>query len=243
LSAQPRVARRTLGLTTAQWAAVAVSVGLAALLLWFAYQRGTLSGGLQSEANARERRELLTRIAGLETENGRLNAKVAELEMSRSLDKQAYGQVEKTLGELQSNLSRQSDDLAFYKSIVSPADGIPGLRIQRFEIAPGTAPREFIVRITLIQAMRHDSVAAGLVQVAIAGTLADRPTRYSIGQLLGRPNAKIPFSFKYFQTIEQTFTLPEGFTAYTADVAVTSGKLRSPLERSFSWKTGPQTSL
>jgi hypothetical protein len=222
---------------------VAVAVGLAALLLWFAYQRGALSGGLQSEAHARERRELMTRIAGLEAENGRLNAKVAELEMARRLDQQAYGQVEKTLGELQSSMSRQSDDLAFYKSIVSPADGIPGLRIQRFEIAPGTAPRDFLVRITLIQAMRHDSVASGLVQVVVTGTLAGRPARYSIGELLGRPNAKIPFSFKYFQTVEQVFTLPEGFTAYTTDVAVTSGKLRSPLERSFPWKTGPQTSL
>jgi hypothetical protein len=232
-----------LGLTAAQWAAAGVAVGLAALLLWFAFERGTLRGGLQSTENARERRDLLGKIAELEAENGRLNAKVAELEMSRRLDRQAYGQVERTLGELQSSMSRQSDDLAFYRSIVSPADGIPGLRIQRFELAPGAAPREFLLRITLIQAMRHDSVAAGLVQVVVSGAHGDRPKRYTVGELLGRPSARIPFSFKYFQTIEQTFTLPEGFTAYEADVMITSGKLRTPLERRFPWKTGPQTSL
>ena len=234
---------RVLGLTSAQWAATGVAIGLLCLLLWFAYQRGTSSGGLESSANARDRRELMGRIAALEAENGTLNARIAELAMSRRLDKEAYGQVERSLGELQSAMSRQLDDLAFYKSIVSPADGIAGLRIQRFEISPGVKEHEFVLRLTLIQAMRHDITAAGLVQIAVSGLSADRPTRYTVGELLGRPNAKIPFSFKYFQTIEQTIALPAGFEPYTVDLTVTSSKLRAPVERSFPWKTGPQAEL
>jgi hypothetical protein len=241
--ARSRVGARVFGLTSAQWAAAGVAVGLLGLLLWFAYQRGTASGGLQSAANARDRRELLGRIDALEDENGALNAKIAELEMSRRLDKEAYGQVERTLGELQSAMSRQSDDLAFYKSIVSPADGIAGLRIQRFEVAPGARDREFLLRLTLIQAMRHDSAAAGLVQIVLSGLQGERPTRYTVGELLNRPNAKIPFSFKYFQTIEQAIELPGGFEPYTVDVTVTSGRLRAPVDRSFPWKTGSQTAL
>jgi len=234
---------RVLSLTSAQWAAAGVALGLVALLLWFAYQRGIASGGWQSAANARDRRELLNRIDALENENGTLNAKIAELEMSRRLDKQAYGQVERTLSELQSAMSRQTDDLAFYKSIVSPADGISGLRIQRFEVAQGAKNREFLLRVTLIQAMRHDTTAAGLVQIALSGLQGERPTRHTIGELLRRPNAKIPFSFKYFQTIEQIIELPAGFVPYTVDVTLTSGKLRAPVERSFPWKTGTQTAL
>jgi hypothetical protein len=232
-----------LGLTPARWAAVGVTAGLLLLLLWFAYQRGVASGGVDSTANARARRELLGRIASLEDENGKLNAKIAELEMSRRLDKDAYGQVERTLGELQSSMSRQSDDLAFYKSIVSPADGIAGLRIQRFEIAPGQGPRQFLLRLTLIQAMRHDSTVAGLVQVALSGLEAERPKRYTVGELLGRPNAKIPFSFKYFQTIEQSIELPAGFEPYTVDVTVSASRQRAPVDRSFPWKTGAQAAL
>ena len=88
MSAPPSGIRsRVLRLTSAQWAAAGVAIGLLGLLLWFAYQRGTASGGLQSVANARQRRELLNRIDALEDENGTLNAKVAELEMSRRLDK------------------------------------------------------------------------------------------------------------------------------------------------------------
>jgi hypothetical protein len=156
--------------------------------------------------------------------------------MARKLDRQAYGQVEQTLGELQSQLSRQADDLAFYKSIVSPADGVQGLRIHRFEVRPGAAPREYQLALTLLQSMRHESVASGLVQVVVHGMQGDRPARYTVGELLGQPKAQLPFSFRYFQTIEQAVTLPEGFEAFEAEVQVRSSKLRSPMQQSFPWK-------
>ena len=54
---------------------------------------------------------------------------------------------------------------------------------------------------------------------------------------------KLPFSFKYFQTIEQIIELPAGFEPYTVDVTVTSSRIRGPVERSFPWKTGSQAAL
>ena len=145
-----------------------------------------------------------------------------------------------TAGDLQAQLSRKSDDLAFYKSIVSPEDGIQGLRIHRFEVQPGMEPREFLLKLTLVQAMRHDSVAAGLADVVLHGTEDGRPARHSVGELLGRPKAQLPFSFRYFQTLEQAVTLPEGFEAFEVAVQVRSGKLRTPLQQSFPWKpAGP----
>ena len=153
----------------------------------------------------------------LELENKRLHARVAELEMARRLDRDAYGQVETTLGDLQSQLARQSDDLAFYRSIVSPADGIQGLRIQRFEVLPGVAPREVQLKLTLVQAMRHESIVAGLAQITLLGVKDDVPARFSVGDLLGKPRAELPFSFRYFQTIEQTVVLPEGFEPFETE--------------------------
>ena len=125
-----------------RWLVAGGAVIVVALLAGVAYNRGQASAGLQAAQVALDRRELTAKADRLERQNARLNARVAELEMARKLDREAYGQVEKTLGELQSQLSRQTDDLAFYKSIVSPADGVPGLRIQRFGVLPGAAPRE-----------------------------------------------------------------------------------------------------
>ena len=221
-----------------RWLAAAAAVVVLGLLLALAYNRGQASAGLSAAQVALERRELVAKADRLERQNSKLNARVAELEMARKLDREAYGQVEQTLGELQSQLSRQADDLAFYKSIVSPADGVQGLRIQRFEVSPGAAPREYQLKLTLIQSMRHESVASGLVQVVVHGMQGDRPARYSVGELLGRPKAQLPFSFRYFQTIEQSVTLPEGFQAFEAEVQVRSSKLRFPMQQSFPWKAG-----
>lgn len=220
----------------ARWLVPAAALLGALLLAGIAYHQGQVSAGLDAAQVALERRELVARASSLEDENERLNARVAELEMARRLDRDAYGQVEKTLGDLQAQLSRQGDDLAFYKSIVSPADGVQGLRIQRFDVQPGAQPREFLIRLTLIQAMRHESIASGLAQVIVHGLQDQRPARYTVGELLGRPKAQLPFSFRYFQTVEQAVTLPEGFEAYEAEVQVRSGKLASPLQQAFPWK-------
>jgi hypothetical protein len=219
-----------------RWVVVAAAAIASLALAVYAYHRGQVAAGLDAAQVMLERRALESRAERLERQNAKLNAKVAELEMARGLDREAYGQVERTLGELQSQLSRQGDDLAFYKSIVSPEDGIQGLRIHRFEVQRGAEPRQFLLKLTLVQAMRHESVAAGLAQVVLRGTEDGRPAHHTVGELLGRPKAALPFSFRYFQTIEQDVTLPEGFEPFEVEVQVRSGKLRAPLEQSFAWK-------
>jgi len=224
-----------------RWPWIAALLVVAAGAFWLGHRQGQRTAGYDAAAGARERRALESTVARLESGSAALNAKVSELEMARRLDREAYGQVERTLGDMQSRLARQSDDLAFYRSIVSPADGVQGLRIQRFAVRPGTQPSEFVIEVTLIQAMRQDSTVSGLAQVVLQGMEGTRPTRYSLGQLLGRPQARLPFSFRYFQTIESAVTLPEGFQPFEVEVSVQSRQLRSPLRQSFPWKVADGT--
>jgi hypothetical protein len=213
------------------------------VVAWVAYNQGQRAAGHDAAAIRETERARQEQVDRLQAENRKLHARVAELEMSRQLDRDAYGQVERTLGNLQSQLARQGDDLAFYRSIVAPEDGIQGLRIQRFDALPGSGPREVLLKLTLVQAMRHESLVAGLAQVTLAGMQGGRAVSLSVGELLGRPRAQLPFSFRYFQTIEQTVTLPEGFEVFEAQVQVRSSKLRVPLQQSFPWKVGQQTAL
>lgn len=220
--------------------AVLATCVVAAIAGYVGYAQGQRNAGHDAAAEANLRAVLQSQVDQLEVDNKRLNAKVAELEMSRRLDRDTYGQVERTLGDLQSQLARQSDDLAFYRSIVSPADGIQGLRIQRFEVLPGDKPREVHLKLTLVQAMRHESVVSGLAQITILGMKGDVPARYTVGELLGKPRAQLPFSFRYFQAIEQTVTLPEGFEAFETEVELHSSKMLSPVEQNFPWKVAGQ---
>jgi hypothetical protein len=216
------------------------AVVLAGAAGWVGYSQGQRSAGHDSAAAATRRAVVDAQNERLELQNKQLNAQVAELEMARRLDRDAYGQVESTLGDLQSRLARQSDDLAFYRSIVSPADGIQGLRIQRFEVLPGEETRQVQLKLTLVQAMRHESVVAGLAQITLVGLEGGVPARFAVGELIGKPRAQLPFSFRYFQTVEQTVTLPEGFDPYEVDVRLQSSKLNSPLLQVFPWKVTGQ---
>ncbi len=216
-------------------AAIVASLLIAALGAWFGHLQGQRTAGHDAAREASAQRMLAAQLESVEAENKTLHARVAELEMARRLDRDAYGQVERTLGDLQSQLARQSDDLAFYRSIVSPADGIQGLRIQRFEVLPGTRPVEFVLKLTLVQAMRHDSVVSGLAQITVSGMRDGAPARYTVGELLGRPRAQLPFSFRYFQAVEQAVVLPEGFEPYAVDVRLQSSKLPRPVQQAFPW--------
>ena len=223
--------------TRRSWLYAAFAATLLAVLAgWIGYGFGQRSAGHDAAAEAESRAVVQGQVEKLEFDNKRLNAQVGELEMARRLDRDAYGQIESTLGDLQSQLARQSDDLAFYRSIVSPADGIQGLRIQRFEAEPGAEPRQVRLKLTLVQAMRHESIVAGLAQITLIGVKGDVPARFSVGDLLGKPRAELPFSFRYFQTIEQTVVLPEGFEPFETDVRVHSSKLRAPVQQTFAWK-------
>ena len=221
------------------YAALAAAL-LAAVAGWIGYGLGQRTAGHDAASAAEKRAVAEDQDQWLEFENKRLNARVAELEMARRLDRDAYGQVEATLGDLQSQLARQSDDLAFYRSIVSPADGIQGLRIQRFEVLPGDEPRQVRLKLTLVQAMRHESIVAGLAQITLLGVKDDVPARFSVGDLLGKPRAELPFSFRYFQTIEQAVVLPAGFEPFETEVRVRSSKLRAPVQQTFAWKVAGQ---
>lgn len=226
-----------------QWLLIATAVSAVALVGAFAYQRGQVTAGHDAEAAQRARQELRERADRLERHNQKLNARVAELEMARRLDRDAYGQIERTLDDLQAQLAHRADDLAFYRSIVSPEDGVQGLRIQGFAVAPGAGLREFVLKLTLVQAMRHESNVSGLAQVTLNGLQGGRPATYTLGQLTGRPRAQLPFAFRYFQTVEQAVTLPAGFEPFGALVEVRSGKLRQPLQQAFPWKAGDSAAL
>ena len=59
-------------------------------------------------------------------------------------DREAYREVEASLLELQEKIQEQKDAIAFYRGIVSPADGKPGLRVQDFRLTRGAEEREFL---------------------------------------------------------------------------------------------------
>lgn len=221
------------------WATRAVLVVLAVVGAYLIYEFGRIQAGYDLVDAAGERRAYEERIDGLEDQISALKEQVALLETHRDIDREAYREVEASLTELQAKIQEQRDAIAFYRGIVSPADGNKGLRVQDLKLTRGKHEREYNIRLVLVQALKHDRKVSGNVNLTIEGDLDGAEKSYSYAELLPEDTeAAWAFSFRYFQDFNRQVVLPDGFTPQRVRVEVQS-KTRSisSIEESFAWTT------
>jgi hypothetical protein len=220
-------------------ARVVAGVALLAAVVggYLLFEYGRRQGGYDTVEARAERSELEARIGQLTTENDALRQKIALLETSRGVDREAYSQVEGTLADLQRQLQEQREELDFYRTIVTPADGVSGLRIQELRLSPGVEGSSFRLQLVLVQAAQHDQTISGVVDMTVEGAEAGKAVTYDLARLVtDEEPVPIGFSFRYFQNLEREVTLPDGFTPERVNVEVTpNGRQAKAIRQSFDW--------
>ena len=206
---------------------------------YLVFEYGRISAGYDTIDAANERGELVAHIDALDDEIEALKQEVALQETHREIDREAYKEVESGLITLQAKIVEQQDAIAFYRGIVSPADGKPGLRVQDFRLTRGGEEREFNLRLVLVQAMKHDRKVSGDVSVSVEGNEDGEVKSYALTDLLpADANKAWPFSFRYFQDFDRQIVLPDGFTPERVHVEVRSRtRSISSIEESYAWAT------
>ena len=221
------------------WATRLAIVALVVVGGYLVYEFGRIQAGYDLVDAASERRDYEQHIETLEDEIGALKEQVAMLETHRDIDREAYREVEASLTELQAKIQEQRDAIAFYRGIVSPADGNKGLRVQDLKLTRGRNEREYNIRLVLVQALKHDRKVSGNVNLTIEGDLDGVEKTFSYAELLPEDSESAwAFSFRYFQDFNRQVVLPDGFTPQRVKVEVQS-KTRSisSIEESFAWTT------
>ena len=213
---------------------------LAVMIVVFGYlvfEFGRIQANYNIVDAAKERQAYEDRIAGLQDEIVALKQDVALLETHRDVDREAYKDVEVSLTALQAKIQEQSDAIAFYRGIVSPADGTAGLRVQNMKLTRGQSERAYNIRLVLVQSLQHDRKVTGDVSLSIDGELDGATASYSFSQLLpADSNASWSFSFRYFQDFDREIVLPDGFLPEKITIEVRS-KTRSisSIEAVYPW--------
>ena len=212
---------------------------LALVVAYLVFEYGRISAGYDTVDAANQRAELNGEIEQRDERIAELEQEVALLETHREIDREAYKEVEGGLLSLQAKIQEQQDAIAFYRGIVSPADGKPGLRVQDFRLTRGNEERQFSLRLVLVQAMKHDRKVSGDVAMTIEGVEDGEATSYALTELLPPDAEKAwPFSFRYFQDFDRQIVLPDGFTPERVRVEVRSRtRSISSIEESFAWAT------
>jgi hypothetical protein len=220
--------------TIAQRAGIVLLIAVCGYLV---FEFGRIQADYSIVDALQERRQLEVRIEDLQAEIKSLREQIVLLETHREIDREAYKEVEDSLMSLQAKIQEQSDAIAFYRGIVSPADGNSGLRVQDLKLSRSSAERVYNVRLVLVQSLQHDRKVSGDVNLTVEGTQDGMAMSYPYEELLPEETAgNWAFSFRYFQDFEREIVLPDGFTPERINIEVRSTtRSISSIEESFSW--------
>ena len=194
---------------------IGCGVGLLALLLLvllLGFAGGLLRGSGYFTAAAVAQRELQVEFEQQSIALSEQNSQQLALQLGAEVDRQALEKMRRTLVLLDKKLSAYQEELDLYRNLVKSDPLEKGLRISNFLIR--STEKMGVYRYSF--ALRKTEGLAKMSEVSFSvnleGVLADKTVQYSLADL--DPNiVKMPLQsrFKYFQLIEGSIHLPDGF--------------------------------
>jgi hypothetical protein len=210
----------------------------AAAILYAAFELGRYDAGFRVVDSVRGAFSASTRIRNLETENQRQRSQLEAAEVARRVDREGYKQVERSLGDMQSQIARLNQDLSFYRGLVQP-DSIIHVKVQQMQIVPETAPGQYRLKFVLMQTGKPDRVVGGNAAITVDGLLRGKPSSLSFAQVTPTRRVSLAYSFRYFQDYDEPIQLPQGFEPTRVGVEIHGSKDRDAshsFRQAFVWK-------
>jgi len=212
--------------------AVAILVGLYA-----AFEYGRYCAGYSVISVMQERARLNDSIKQLKASNKSLQAHIIELETLTAGHTREDQVVSRTIGDLQAQVARQTEELAFYRAVV--AEGAPpiGVRVGTVSLATTKQHGSFLVHVSLVRAGKTDGMTTGTVSLTIDGQdPKGKAATLDSKTLAASGDPDVTYDFRYYQEVEQTVTLPQGFRPEHLTVQVSSARKDiAPLSQTFPW--------
>lgn len=221
------------------WLGIAVSMALLVTTAYALFEHGKSYAGSGLEKLARQRTELEQRVAELEKANLSLREQATVSQRSSEIDRRASLEVRAEFAGLQDELLELRKELDFYRGIVSPGDAKAGLRIQRFQLEPGTESGSVLYSLTLTQVKRNERYMRGAIEMEVEG-LEDGESKVLLFKKLAEGNSKaLNYKFRYFQNIEGQIWIPAQFKPEKVRVLLKpQGKGKPPaIEEVVDWPT------
>lgn len=219
--------------------AVLVLIGLFAA--YVVYEFGRYNAGYDRMAVLQERTELEVSIEHLEKSNHELRTKLAELDTIRVGRAREQEEVARNIGDLQAIVARQSQELAFYRGVVTQGAAEIGVKLGQIRISSSRKPGVFIVHVALLRSGRPDSVVVGTLGLTVDGGAdgkSDAPL--DLPALTSGKLRELPFNFRFWQNFDQEVLIPPGFKPEHLAVEVHSSKKDvAPVVQTILWAPEP----
>jgi nitrogen fixation-related uncharacterized protein len=212
------------------------AVVLAALSLYIAFEWGRSNAGFDGRSARAERSQAHDRIRELEDDNRKQRLQLAAHESERVGQTRERTELAKTIGDLQAQVARQAQDLAFYRGVVGDSASADIVKIQQFQVSKGAVVDEYRLRLVLGRPLRPEDAVAGKIRMTFEGATAATPVNLDLSMVSDVTNGELAFSYRYVETLEQTIRLPPGFKpARTTIELAPARKGVNPVRETFIW--------
>jgi len=216
---------------------LASTVLLALIAIYGAFELGRYDAGFRVVDSVRGALSASARIRRLEAENSRQREQLEAAEVTRRVEREGYRQVERNLGDMQSQIARLNQDLSFYRGLVQP-DSLVHVKVQQMQIVPEGVAGQFRLKFVLMQTGKPASSVTGNAAATIDGLLGGKPLSLSYAQVSPTHRASLTYSFRYFQDYDEPVQLPPGFEPTRIGVEIHSGRdVAHVFKQAFVWKT------
>lgn len=190
----------------------------------------------QVELGSRE--ELSEEVQTRELENSELRRQIAILDRSSVMDQRATEEVQSTIMSLRKRVAQLEQDIVYYRQVVSDETGETGLVISQLDLSTTSVTGVYSYKLVLRQLDADgDSYLIGFVNINLVGSQGEEQMIVPLRQVSEEQDElDIRLRFKYFQNIEGSLTLPEGFRPERVQIAAVSTEpVEKDINQDFSW--------
>lgn len=198
--------------------ALAVAAGVAI------YEYGRRLGSPDSDGLGAEVQRLRAQLVQATAERDRQSAAAVNWENQLRVERSSQEQVRLQMKQLSDENAKLKGDLAFFESLLpTPANAkgvvIRSFRVQSEEGEPGAVRYRLLVQ----QSGRPDRDFVGAVSLTVNLQNGEQPSVLQLPDPAMPEAGPAPLSFRHYQRIEGSFTVPDGTTVRSVLVRIQSG--------------------
>ncbi len=161
--------------------------------------------------------------------------KIATLARAVQVSEVAAHDLRDTLAAKEKEISSLRADLAFYARLVDRGAQDQALTVHEVKFAPVAGSHAWNVTITLIRSARSGDRNQGQVTLAVEGIYHGKLKVLPWNAIASGENASgLNYAFRYFQQLQATVMLPEGFSPNRVHVQVDPTK-GPTIEQNLTW--------
>lgn len=179
------------------------------------------------------------RLEGLYEKLSQQNSRINTINVELSVERLANEKAQAFIADIEQSHVELKKELAFYEKIMAPENEVDGIVLDSFTVSKTKSTNRFRYNAVVIQQQKSKRYAKGYVDMVIEGSLDNKPKKLLLSDISLSTQKDRSFSFKYFQRVENEFTLPENFKPEKVLVRVVlpKGKWQkfNQLNKNYRW--------